>query len=283
MCETTIDVDGGQMYYRHNDFDASRPTVLFIHGIGESGLCFLEAFDASLLGDFNIIVPDLLGFGRSPPSADHDYTFSKQIARMRALLDGLGVDEFNLVGHSMGGIIGTLFCHHHGDQVLSFVNIEGDLTSDARFITEPAMQSEADGRFEEWLRDDFAQHQITNLCHQWPSTVRYLASLNMCQSSAFLACVHEIYALMESLPDSNLALIGKTYLELNTPRVFCWGTESLSDGAQVFLTDSNLEHKAFCGSFHWVMLDQTIQFYSFLSEFLTTQKEAALIGSFPDS
>jgi pimeloyl-ACP methyl ester carboxylesterase len=283
MHETNIEVDGGQMYYRHNDFDASRPTVLFIHGIGESGLCFLEAFDTSLLGDFNIIVPDLLGFGRSSPAADHDYTFSKQITRIRALLDGLGVNEFNLVGHSMGGIIGTLFCHQHDDQVLSFVNIEGDLTSDARFITEPAMQSEADGRFEEWLRDDFAQHQIANLCHQWPSTVRYLASLNMCQSSAFLACIHEIYALMESLPGSNLALIGKTYLELNTPRVFCWGTESLSDSAQSFLTGSTLRHKTFSESFHWVMLDQTIQFYNFLSEFLTTQKETALRGNFPVS
>ena len=271
MHETTTEVDGGQMYYRHNDFDVSRRTVLFIHGIGESGLCFLEAFHASLPGDFNIIVPDLLGFGRSSLAADQDYRFSKQIIRMRALLESLGVGEFHLVGHSMGGNIGTLFCHQHGDQVLSFVNIEGDLTSDNRFITEPAMQSEADGRFEEWLRDDFSQHQILNLCHQWPSTVRYLASLNMCQSSAFLACVHEIYELMESSPGSNTGLIGKTYLELNTPRVFCWGTESLSESAQAFLMGSTLQHQAFSGSFHWVMLDQTIQFYSFLSEFLTTQ------------
>jgi pimeloyl-ACP methyl ester carboxylesterase len=283
MHETTIEVDGGQMYYRYNDFDASRPTVLFIHGIGESGFCFLEAFQAPLLSDFNIVVPDLLGFGRSSPAADQDYTFSKQITRMCALLDSLSVNEFNLVGHSMGGNIGTLFCHQHDDQVLSFVNIEGDLTSDNRFITDPAMQSEADGRFEEWFRDDFAQHQIMNLCHQWPSTVRYLASLNMCRSSSFLACVHEIYDLMEPLPDSNIALIGKAYLELNTPRVFCWGTESLSESAQAILAGSTLQHKVFSESFHWVMLDQSIQFYSFLSEFLTTQKETAIRGSFPVS
>ena len=79
MHETTIEVDGGQMYYRYNDFDASRPTVLFIHGIGESGFCFLEAFQAPLLSDFNIVVPDLLGFGRSSPAADQDYTFSKPL------------------------------------------------------------------------------------------------------------------------------------------------------------------------------------------------------------
>jgi pimeloyl-ACP methyl ester carboxylesterase len=270
MHEATTEVDGGQIYYRHNGIDTTRPTILFIHGIGESGLCFLEAFHDSSLSGFNIVVPDLLGFGKSSQAVDHNYAFSQQILRIRDLLDELGVIEFNLVGHSMGGIIGTQFCFLHSDRVLSFVNIEGDLTSDNRFITDSAIEADTSGQFEKWLRDDFAQQQVINFCHQWPSTVRYLASLNMCQSHAFLASAYEINKLTESLPDSNIASIGKTYLELNTPRVFCWGTESLSEAAQVFLSDSTLCHKEFRGSFHWVMLDQTIQFYSYLSDFLTT-------------
>ncbi len=274
MHEATTEVDSGRMYYRHNGFDASRATVLFIHGIGESGLCFLEAFHEPLLTDFNIIVPDLLGFGKSSQAIDNNYSFSQQIIGIRSLLDELGVIEFNFVGHSMGGLIGTLFCQQHSDRVLSFVNIEGDLTSDNRFITDSAIKADADGRFEEWLRDDFAQQQVISFCHQWPSTVRYLASLNMCQGRAFLASAYEIRNLIEPLPDSDIALIGKTYLELKTPRVYCWGTESLSDVAQAFIKGSTLRHEAFPGSFHWVMLDQPIRFYSLLPEILTSQKEA---------
>ena len=274
MHEAITEVDGGQMYYRHNGFDVTRPTVLFLHGIGESGLCFLEAFHDSWLSDFNIVVPDLLGFGKSSQAAGHDYAFSQQIVRVCGLLDGLGIVEFHLVGHSMGGMIGTQFCHQRSDRILSFVNIEGDLTSGAPFITGPAIQADVGGRFEEWLRDDFAQQQVIDLCHQWPSTVRYLASLNMCRSRAFLASVYEIDKLNESLPGSNFTLIGKTYLELNTPRVFCWGIESLSGVAQAFLEDSALINEAFDRSFHWVMLDQTARFYSFLSDFLATQRKA---------
>ncbi len=269
--ETTTEVDSGLMYYRHNGFDSSCPTILFIHGLGESGLCFLEAFHDSKLNDFNIIVPDLLGFGKSSQAKDYNYTFSQQIVRIDSLLSELGVSEFNLVGHSMGGMIGTQFCDQHSDRILSFVNIEGDLTSDSRFIVESAIQSDIKGRFEKWLRDEFAKELVIGFCHQWPSTVRYLASLNMCQSKAFLDSAYEIDKLIEPHPDGKIAMIGKTYLELKTPRVFCWGTESLSDVAREFLDNANLSNKGFSGSFHWVMLDQTDQFYSFLSEFLTVQ------------
>jgi len=269
--ESTTEVDGGRIYYRHSGLDSARPTILFIHGIGESGLCFLEAFHDSRFDDFNILVPDLIGFGRSSRAEDLDYSFSKQIIRINELLNELGITQFNLVGHSMGGIIGTQYCNQHSDRVLSFVNIEGDLTADNRFIVDSVIQSDSKGRFEDWLRNDFARQQIISICHQWPSTVRYLASLNMCESRAFLDSAHEIDKLIEPLADGKTAKIGKTYLELNTRRVFCWGAESLSATTREFLENSKLVNKCFPESFHWVMLDQTDQFYNFLFDFLTTR------------
>jgi hypothetical protein len=96
----------------------------------------------------------------------------------------------------------------------------------------------------------------------------------MCRGPAFLASAYEIRDLIDPIPDSDTAFIGKTYLELHTQRVFCWGTESLTDITQAFLQGSTLRHEAFRGSFHWVMLDQTDRFYRFLSEFLTSQKDS---------
>jgi len=269
--ESTAQVDGGQMYYRHNGIDLVRPTILFLHGIGESGLCFLEAFHDSRLTEFNIIVPDLIGFGKSSRAEQYGYTFSSQIVRLNSLLNELGVARFNLVGHSMGGMIGTQYCQQHGDRILSFVNIEGDLTSDNRFIVESAIQADANGRFEDWLRDEFARGLIIDICHQWPSTVRYLASLDMCESEAFLESAREIDRIIEPVSDDQTALIGKTYLELKTPRVFCWGSESLSNIARDFLVRTNLNNREFTGAFHWLMLDKTEQFYGFLAEFLASQ------------
>jgi len=268
--EATTEVDGGRMYYRYNGLDSTRSTILFIHGIGESGLSFLEAFHDSRFDGFNIIVPDLIGFGRSSPAENHDYRFSSQINRLNGLLDELGVEEFSLVGHSMGGMIGTQYCDRHVERVSSFVNIEGDLTADNRFIVDSAIQADGQGRFEEWWRDDFAQNLVIDLCHQWPTTVRYLASLNMCQSEAFLESAREIDKIIKPVSDDKTALIGKMYLELKTPRVFCWGAESLSDVVRDFLVRNNLVNRSFSESFHWVMLDQTDQFYGFLSDFLNS-------------
>jgi len=271
MKEATTAVDGGRMYYRHSDIDVSRPTIVFVHGLGESGLCFLEALHEPLLEGFNIVVPDLLGFGKSSAALDGDYAFSQQITHICRLLDGVGVHRVDLVGHSMGGDIGTLFCQQYRDRINRFVNIEGDLTPDDRFITNAAIQAERDGRFQDWLREDFPSQQVLSWCQARPSCIRYLASLRMCQTRAFLASVREIYGLNEGLPDSNVGLIGKTYLNLDVPRVYCWGMDSLSKGSQAFLAESTLSHKAFPDAGHWVMLDQPVRFYSFLAGFLATR------------
>ncbi|NQT16388.1 MAG: alpha/beta hydrolase [Planctomycetes bacterium] len=274
MHQSTTDVDAGWLYYRHTDIVAGRPTILFIHGLGESGLCFLEAFHESLLRGFNIVVPDLLGFGKSTPAREHKYEFSLQISRACTLLDRIGVEKVHLVGHSMGGDIGTLFCQQESDRVLSFVNVEGNLTPKDRTITDKAIAAEAVGRFEEWLRKEFPLGDVLEWCHRWPSCVRYPASLNMCQSQAFLASVQQMHEPDEVLPNSDVLPIGETYRQLPTPRVYCWGSDSLSEESQTFLAHSTLEHQAFFKSFHWVMLDQPVQFYSFLSGFLKGRASA---------
>jgi pimeloyl-ACP methyl ester carboxylesterase len=268
--QSMIEVSGAQMFIRHNGFLPSRKTILFIHGIGESGLCFSEAFHALPATEFNILVPDLPGFGKSSSATDGDYSFARQIPRLLELLEQFGIGEFHLVGHSMGGNIGTLLCQRHAEQVLSFVNIEGDLTADNRYLVDQALQADIEGRFAEWLRIDFSEKQIVQLSQRWPSMLRYLESLHLCNSQAFLSSAREIDKSLQPISGSNAAMIGKSYVELNTPRVYCFGNESLSSSGRQFLTDSFLRHQAFADAFHWVMLDQTTRFYDFLSGFLKT-------------
>lgn len=270
--DARLEIDADLIYYRHNGIADSRPGLLFIHGIGESGFCFLEAFHSPLAERFNIVVPDLAGFGLSSAAADNDYSFARQITRLRALLDHLGIGEVHLVGHSMGGDIGTLYCQQYADEALSFVNIEGDLTADNRFLVDQAIQAGKHDRFEDWLRNDFAAIQIVELCHRWPSTVRYLASLNLCHAPAFLASAHEIDLLLRPGAGSTEAPIGLAYQQLSMPRVFCWGRDSLAQTARAFLAETGLRHEAFEDSFHWVMLDQPRKFYRLLCDFLDQQR-----------
>ena len=77
---SSIDVPGGTLFYRYTEIDSKKPTLLCIHGLGDSGLVFLEAFYEANLREFNIVVPDLLGYGKSKSEVkkEKEYKFEKQ-------------------------------------------------------------------------------------------------------------------------------------------------------------------------------------------------------------
>jgi pimeloyl-ACP methyl ester carboxylesterase len=84
---------------------AGRP-LLLLHGWGVSSELFDPILDALQQGR-RLIVPDLPGFGATPqpdiPWSVHDYA-----AWCIALLDRLGVQTCDLIGHSNGGRIGIV-------------------------------------------------------------------------------------------------------------------------------------------------------------------------------
>jgi hypothetical protein len=44
--ENLADVEDGWLFFRHSEVRKSRLVLLFIHGFGESGLCFKEALES---------------------------------------------------------------------------------------------------------------------------------------------------------------------------------------------------------------------------------------------
>lgn len=80
--------------------------LLLLHGWGVSSELFTPILDALQAGR-RLIVPDLPGFGATPepptPWSVHEYA-----AWCIALLDRLGIDRCDLIGHSNGGRIGIV-------------------------------------------------------------------------------------------------------------------------------------------------------------------------------
>ena len=89
-----INLLGFDIFVRHRIKDGGGPPVLFIHGLGESGRCFFDAF--GLLKNRSLIVPDLLGFGKSQKvdtDKDANYSLPHQVEIMFALISHLGLGE----------------------------------------------------------------------------------------------------------------------------------------------------------------------------------------------
>jgi len=57
-----------------------------------------------------VVIPDQIGFGRSSKPLDYQYSFHAYGLHMQSLLDELKVEgPVHVVGHSMGGMVGTRY------------------------------------------------------------------------------------------------------------------------------------------------------------------------------
>jgi pimeloyl-ACP methyl ester carboxylesterase len=269
MPETTLELPDGSLFLRHTVLEKRRATLFFVHGLGESGLCFSEAFEAGRLPGFNLVAPDLLGYGRSSRASNEDYRFDSHVRRLWKVVDELGVQSLCVIGHSLGGDLATLMAtSQEGNRIQGLVNVEGNLTPDDAFISRRVVAAEERGDFLRWFREDFMEGLVSKKWgKKWPSCRRYYASLELCRPEAFLANADEARARSLPLPGRRESSIGAVFAELEIQKVFCWGAESLSEKTRQFLQAAKIPDHRIDRAFHWPMIDQPDEFYAVVREF----------------
>jgi pimeloyl-ACP methyl ester carboxylesterase len=97
----------------------SGPPLLLLHGWGVSSELFVPILDALQSGR-RLIVPDLPGFGATP-EPDTAWSVHDYAAWCIALLDRLGAERCDLIGHSNGGRIGIVIAATHPGRVRRMV------------------------------------------------------------------------------------------------------------------------------------------------------------------
>lgn len=94
------------------------PTILMLHGItADSGNW--TRFARHFTDKYHVVIPDLPGFGDSSRIQSASYSIPAQSERVHQLMQALGVQQFHLVGNSMGGYIGAYYAAHYPQQVLT--------------------------------------------------------------------------------------------------------------------------------------------------------------------
>ena len=108
-------VDGRTLHYLRG---GEGPALILIHGFGADSYNWIRI--APFLADqYNLIIPDLTGFGASPGGASLDYSIEAQSQRVLAFMDALGIDSAHLGGSSMGGYIAATMATIAPDRVHS--------------------------------------------------------------------------------------------------------------------------------------------------------------------
>ena len=138
-----IKVRGLNTHVRHwGNPDA--PKIFMLHGWMDVAASFQFVVDC-LEGDWHVIAPDWRGFGRTDNSGADSYWFLDYLGDLDAILVQYSPSEpVDLVGHSMGGNVATLYAGVRPQRVRRLINLEG--------FGMPAVSPDvAPARYAKWL------------------------------------------------------------------------------------------------------------------------------------
>jgi pimeloyl-ACP methyl ester carboxylesterase len=98
-----VDVSGVATFVRE---EGSGPTVLLVHGVPVSSWVWRRLMRSLVGRQLRAIAPDLPGTGLSARPEGFDYSWTGLGRHLAGLVDALGLAEFHLVVHDIGGPVG---------------------------------------------------------------------------------------------------------------------------------------------------------------------------------
>ncbi|MBS0336060.1 MAG: alpha/beta hydrolase [Proteobacteria bacterium] len=138
-----FDIRGLRYHVRHWPGRAGRSMVL-LHGWMDVSASFQFLVDA-LGADWDIYAPDWRGYGLSDWVGADSYWFSDYVGDLDQLLERIQPDApVNLVGHSLGGNVASIYAGTRPERVARFVNLEG-------FGMSRTKPEQAPARLKRWL------------------------------------------------------------------------------------------------------------------------------------
>lgn len=118
----------------------ARGAIMLVHGYMDAAATWDRVASALAARGLRVYAPDMRGFGESAraPRGSY-YHFADYVADLADLVDILSPEEpIALVGHSMGGVIATLFAGAYPERVSRLANLEGLGPPDNAFEAGPA-------------------------------------------------------------------------------------------------------------------------------------------------
>jgi pimeloyl-ACP methyl ester carboxylesterase len=126
-----VEVLGTHLHVRDSG-PKTAPAIIMLHGFGSS-LHTWEPWAQALSADFRVIRFDLPGSGLSEPDASGNYSDTRTMNLIAALMDRLGIAKASLIGNSIGGRIAWRFAAREPQRVTKLVLISPDGYASAGF------------------------------------------------------------------------------------------------------------------------------------------------------
>lgn len=107
----------------HYKIEGKGDTLVLIHGTAAS-LHTWDQLTNILKDEYTIVRFDLPAFGVTGPSKDRNYKIESYVNHVDGLLENLGIDQFHLLGNSLGGRISWNYTLEHPEKVEKLVLLD---------------------------------------------------------------------------------------------------------------------------------------------------------------
>ena len=148
---------------------ATGRTVVLLHGRNFPSSYWEPTIKALAASGYRVVAPDQIGFGKSSKPG-FAYSFDAMARATIALLDSLHVDRFDLVGHSMGGMLAVRLARAYGPRIDHLILYSPIGLEDYRFYAPPVTDDELARRERELTADGYRKQLMTNYALSLPSS-----------------------------------------------------------------------------------------------------------------
>jgi pimeloyl-ACP methyl ester carboxylesterase len=236
--------------------------VIFVHSLAGNTAQWSAQLD-HLRKSRRAIAVDLRGHGLSPPPADGNYAIESLAGDIDTIVRRIGITKFDLVGHSMGGIVALAYADAHPGQVAGILLADpaGDIRKVPGDQIRPFMNAIESGSYAEAI-EDWWNHLLAGSDEAVRSKV-----MQDLRDTPQDTVVGIFKASMRYDPLPALSRYGGAILSIITP--FNDALFSLHH------LHPALPHKRISGTGHWLQMDKPEEFNRLLDKFLLAVQETA--------
>ncbi|GAA3777584.1 hypothetical protein GCM10022403_010460 [Streptomyces coacervatus] len=237
--------------------DGDLAPVVFLHGFGSTKEDYVDFLHQPAFTGRPFLAYDAPGCGETVCADPAKVSIPFLVRTAQEVLRQSGIERFHVVGHSMGGLTALMLAHQEPYRVLSFVDIEGNVTPEECFlsrqiVTHPAADDE--GFFNGFV--ERARRSTES------SSALYAASL---LHKVRPGAVRGIFESMVELSDHG-DLLAK-FLSLPFPRLFMYGEQNAHLSYLPELAANGVELAEVPHSGHWPMYANPVWMWDRIAAF----------------
>jgi pimeloyl-ACP methyl ester carboxylesterase len=233
-----------------------RELIFFIHGLGCAKEHFDDVWSFERLNEYSIMAPDLPGFGESPGHQNFSYDLQDHAEVCKQVIDHLPDVRVHIVGHSMGGAVGLLLSDMIEERLESFVNVEGNLISQAGNIS----RRNASATFEEFQKKRLPGMILATAISREPGMKLWSGCIKKSDKKG-------LYLSSRSLAEwSGSGILLEKFKGLACKKIYVYG--EANSYMKVLRMLDGIPTACISKSGHFPMNDNPVEFYNTVADFL---------------